>query len=1145
MIFKKAIWMLFALLIGFSAISLDVQNVYAAEGYFSAGADSEGSDCGVSGGDMVAAKSFSICKEDLAYNILYMAFSKIFNEFDILKAFVFENAGSLDMEGYANNMGGAIMAIILGVTQVIFIGGAIVLGLTTVKVIYNSMTSGEFLGKGVSKVWLILRSLLVIFLIFPIGTVSLSQLGVLIVAMFALMGGNFFYGLFLSTVQKEALISEDTESKDSQATALAQADSLVSASLCQTRTIKAIRQQKFKHYKENFFSFADSLDFSKQIERVSNCIAPQAYAAYPTTSLGANSIKTGSVENITIGKTTSCEGAFDSTFLSEYDPEYHGASFNCGTISFSNPKIADEVNSASGQDDATSWFSTSVSSIADYTISEYQSYGLASKLANYYSKAKSNMGSEFSFSTLDADADAFAATLTSKGLALYNNVKAETDHNTAVKSLYVANSILFNNLMGGKVAASESTVGASDILLGGVAVTGAKEVAKMLQDRYAIKSGDAYKDLEKYSVNASSLLDMAHCVRKFPQLAGPTYNTVLSIGSAPTNFEDFVQQSNSVYFGECLWFTSAVENEQGGNKRYNIDGFNNSTQSGMIVTMGDLGESIKTPNATEVPAKMANDQVKMMLEAQANKLALASHIYVVREGIKRSMLAVLAEATDKELPKKMRKQGFASFGGFILQISADQTNVSKYIKKIYSGVNISAYSDGASGSYINEDAYSNVDMSVEANRVNFENMILDDFFSAGGQTSRVASGGVNGGSTASDDMSFVDDMLNILEDSLTAPMVYLKKMGGTDLNLPLREGVEKCFKEGNCYPGDVHPVNALSYMGVDLVDTAITFYMIKIVVNFLAGLLESDDGNAGSVMGGIKGKIAGIVSKFPIGKIVTVAIMVANGIVNFLAPIFGLLLLAGVFFGYMIPIIPYVGFLIMFLGWIVYIFQLLITVPIWLVMIAIPDPSGQPRGNIGMLWQYTGLLLLKPSLMVIGMIFGWYFAVLSIFFINMTFFGVMGTVLGDGSYGLIGLLDLIMFYFVYLVIVFIALKHSFSIISSFPQTVAEALELRGYNDSRTIQQVGAEQLLGLMIVKQVKDSVAASVKEFGEEFKNVTGRGREKQLAQQQLHAARQAATERANVRVDDFEKEFAKKEKNFTTDDVHKEDTPKPDKSE
>lgn len=76
----------------------------------------------------------------------------------------------------------------------------------------------------------------------------------------------------------------------------------------------------------------------------------------------------------------------------------------------------------------------------------------------------------------------------------------------------------------------------------------------------------------------------------------------------------------------------------------------------------------------------------------------------------------------------MRKQGFASFGGFILQISADQTNVSKYIKKIYSGVNISAYSDGASGSYINEDAYSNVDMSVEANRVNFENMILDDFF---------------------------------------------------------------------------------------------------------------------------------------------------------------------------------------------------------------------------------------------------------------------------------------------------------------------------------------------------------------------------------------------------------------------------------
>ncbi len=188
-------------------------------------------------------------------------------------------------------------------------------------------------------------------------------------------------------------------------------------------------------------------------------------------------------------------------------------------------------------------------------------------------------------------------------------------------------------------------------------------------------------------------------------------------------------------------------------------------------------------------------------------------------------------------------------------------------------------------------------------------------------------------------------------------------------------------------------------------------------------------------------------------------------------------------------------------------------------MIAIPGPTGQPRGNVGMLWQYTGLLLLKPSLMVIGMIFGWYFSVLSIFFINMTFFGVMGSVFSsnDGSF-LVDLLDLIMFYLVYLVIVFIALKHSFSIISSFPQTVSDALELRGHNDSRTISSVGAEQLLSLMIVNKVKDAVTQSISNVGEAGKELMGTSNRQKIERQQIQQARQEAAQRANQRFDDLE---------------------------
>jgi len=1120
MIFKKAIWIFFAFLLGFAAIN--ASPVQAADGYFSNSIEAEGSDCGVAGENMVAAKSFSICKEDLAYNVLYMAFSKIFNEFDILKAFVFEDAGSLDQEGYAANMGGAILAIILGITQVVFIAGSIVLGAATVKVMYNSMTSGQFLGAGVNKVWLILRSLLVIFLIFPVGSVSLAQLGVLMMALFAIMGGNFFYGLFLSQVQQEAMLADDT-SVENVMNAVSQSDAMVQAALCQNRTIKAIRDKNFKKYEDKWLT---DLNFNDQIKRIANCIAPEVYYSYPATTYGANPIAQGNVDAIKIGKKITCEGVGGSTFLSEYNPEYHGYAFNCGSISFSNPQLSAEVSTGSGQDDSSSWFSDSLPAISSYISSQYSNYALSSKMEHYYSSASSiKSGTEFNYNTLNGDVDSYAAQLKAGGLALYNTVKESTDHNTAVKALYVANSILLNNLLGSKSPSSENVAGVGSAIamtspLGALTV-GAQELQKTLNDRYSMKQGDAFQILEKYSVNAASSLDEAHCLKNFFKVQGATSASIMALtNDVPADFEDFLKKDNANFYGECLWFSSNSEL----NPRYQISGnASPGTNVGgvsMLTTMGTSGSLVPTFNGKngEAIAQAQNTNLpKMLLEAQTNKMALASHFYVARTAIKKSMLDIISEATDKELPKKMRKQGFAAFGGFILQISSDQTNVNKYIKRINSGVSWSSFGEtGGQGLYVDEDAFGTIDLSVEENKIKFLPMILNDFFAAGSSTTRVAAGAATGGNSGleDDDVAWYIEIMRNIEDGLTGPMVYLKKMGGLDLNAPLRVGVEKCFKEGNCYPGDIHPVNALSYMGIDLMDTSIKFYMIKVAVNSIYTMMNFADDDGGTTKkNGWVSKVANkLVSWLPIGKLVKGAVWLANGTVNVLAPIFGLLFLLGIFFGYMIPMLPYVAFLIMFLGWVVYIFELLITVPIWLVMLAIPGPSGQPRGNVGLLWQYTGLLLLKPSLMVIGMIFGWFFSVLSIFFINMTFFGVMGPVFeSNNQFNIMDVVDIIMFYCVYLVIVFIALKHSFSIISSFPSTVAEAIELKGYGDKRSIQELGAEQMLSLVLIKQAKGAVEQSVKGVRDNLLDAAGYSPEKRLNSQQIHAARDEAAKRTN----------------------------------
>lgn len=1120
MTIKKITWMFFAFIISFILLTF---NNDANASYFSDSVGAEGTDCGVQGsGDLVAAKSFSICKEDIAYNILYMSFSKIFNSFPILKSFVFEDAGSLDMSGYANDMGGAILAVILGLTQIVFIVGGIVLGLVTIKVIFKSMTSGQFLGQGVNKVWLILRTLGVIFLIFPLdSSVSLSQLFIIMMALFSIMGGNFFYGLFLSVQQEQSLVAESTYQENIDKS-VGQAEAMVQMSLCQSRTIKSIRNKNFKDYEDGFIA---DLDFSDQIKRVANCIAPEVYFSYPSTNILGSGSKYGNVESIQFTKKTVCEGTAGTVLFSDYDPKYHGYSFSCGSINFSNPDIGYEANSAAGNDDANSFFSTTQDAINTYVLAGYNAYQVESKLSEFEGNtAKIKSGGQFSLEELDGKVNSTATSLTTLGKALYEKVKAETDHNTAVKTLFVANALLLNNLLGSKSNAAESIISKEDAIYflspAGVAGMAAGEIAKNLQDKLAQDDSDLIAKLSKYSINASSNLDESHCLNNFRKIIDSTSKTIKDFREfSETDFEDYIK--NKDFFGECLWFVPDNEKQS----RYTDSSSIDVKGTSMKVTFGSpeaaalIGKYNDKENRSQIEVIKSTKIPELLLNAQQQKMILASHFYVARSAIKKSMLDVLNESTDKELPKKMRKMGFASFGGFILQMSADQTNANRYIKQINNGVNWSSYTeDGGSGYYIDTDVYGNIEESLISSELDkFSPMTLSGYFSAGSNTNTVVAGASTGGSSSTTDEGniFVTAIFNTIEDGLTAPLVYLKKMGGTDLNLPLREGVAKCFKESNCYPGEIHPVNALGYMGVDLIDTSVNFFLVHAVLTVLDSAMNMNT-SGGSVKGGWKGKVASLANAFPLTKIVKVGVSIALAITKALYPIFSALFLMGIFFGYMLPIMPYIAFFIMFLGWLVFIFQLLFTVPIWLIMIAIPAPNGQPRGNVGLLWQYTLLLLLKPSLMVIGLIIAWFFSIVSVFFINMTLFGALGPVFeaSQGEY-IMKFIDIVMFYFIYLVVIFVALKHSFSIISTFPDSAAQALELRGYDDSRTISNVGAEQLLGLMIVNRVKDSIASAFNTAIKEFKDDPNAYKE-----QAMYEAKKAATQRVDARMDQMSSE-------------------------
>lgn len=1088
---KYFIWIFFAFFFGLSILN---SSAHAQEvGYFTNSVEGE-TECGVSG-SVVAPKSFSICKEDLSYNILYMIFAKVFNEYEILKAFVYEDAGQLDNVGYAGQIGASILAILLGFSQVVLIVGSIVLSYSTVKVLVGSMTSGEFLGKGVQKIGLVLRTLFVIFLLFPIGSISIAQLVVLMGALLSIMGANFFYGLFLNQVQVDSFEAEGTDNNSNSAVSINQSNTMIQASLCQNRTIKAIRNQNFKKYDDYFFT---DLDFEDQIKRVANCIAPEIYFQFAGTSMGANDIAEGNVTSLSFGKKEMCNTT--TGLLSEYNVEYHGYPFSCGSLSFSHPTLDHEINTSKGDSANTGIFDSLEGNVSGFVNQNYGSYDLASKLASYYQKAAVvKTGGDFDFSTLQSDVDSYAGTLKESAVNLYNTVKGESDHNTGVKALYVSYAILYNNLLGAKSANGEKPLNVNNMVWApGAVYEGASEIRKQLNDKYAMKQSDAIALLEKYSSQAASNLDSMHCLQNFRKVYQSTKKTIQDLQTgAGKDFEDYEKVND--FYGECLWFST----ESALNPRYNNS--NAAIKVGdstAIITMGAASNLVNTfdpSNPGALAAVQEQEALNLALDAQANKMALAAHFYVVRAAIEQSFLEALKEVSDKEIPQKMRKQGWAGFGGYIIQIASNQTNASRYINRINSGVNWSSFNENNGiGMFINYDAFnSSINANTLGNPIPFTNMVLSSYFSAGNSTTGVMAGTVSGGKSAmsEDDTSVAQSLLFLIEDSLTRPMKYLKKMGGLDQNVPLREGVEKCFKEGNCFAGEIHPVNALAYMGSDLLTLTVEFYVVKAIFNGLDKMISSVDGsgstsNNSGIFGKLKQMGVGLLSK--LATVGVLAIKIINAVLNALSPLFFLLLMLGLFFGYIVPMMPYISFLVLFLGWLILIFQLLIAVPIWLIMLAIPGPTGESRGNLGLLWQYTGQLVIRPSLMVIGMIFGWFLASVSIYFINLTFFGVMGPVV-ENTGTFMGIVDVIMFYMAYLVIVFVALKHSFSIITSFPDAVSKAIDLKGVGDASTHNSLQADNLLKAVIMTKMFQAIQGVSNEIQKESNKGKYAEREKQ----------------------------------------------------
>lgn len=1064
--------------------------------------------CGASDStsNLVAENSFAICSKDISYNILYMIFDKSFLEYKFFNIFVDSsvvkasysdssaNIATPDLanKAYAANIGASVMAMLTGFTQLVLIIAAILHSYSTLVILWRAMMSGEFL-QGMSKVWVVGRALLSIALITPLGTLNLVQICILTLAMIAIMFANFFTGVFLNKIQTDSMNAEASTPETMFESAVGESTSLVSASLCQIRTTQALRQARFSDASDlnGFFSEATVDD---QFKRLGNCIAPETKL-----SLTPDNATTLSAS---FSNAQSCKDG------SNFDATKDGYGYQCGGLSFSYPDITITTSKGTSLNTSTPIYGTGNANIAGSGILGFKiggstvaekadevsneiagSVNIENVVNGYYQNALSAVksGSIYDYTAADS---ALTSTIQQKLSPVFDEMLANNyDYETAVQVLGALYSSIYAKLMG---SYSPQGVRTKSGIISSNFGSGKFD---------AIRENDFIWDIEKYSSKAAESLVISHCLRNMSNNYRGIQNQIDSMsGAQGMKYTSFYKEKSPTYIGECSWITASEGKGVGFNNKFEGDTSGVTAYNGdssVLLTIGS-GKSILDSmgkNGTPADSGAITTQVNQLSQqyveqAQAYKLGLATYFYSVRKGIQDSFAAIIKDKKVDDTQLKMRQQGWASLGGYIMAISANQTNVKRMLQTTTNSATWSGFGSG-DDLFVNKDGFVPASRNVNTlpEEFKFNIMFFKDFFGSGiNTTSAITSESSSGVSTSKDEVGAFDTVMRWIEKKLTYPMKYLKQAGGMPLDQPLRIGVQKCFEEGNCFNGTMHPVNAVIYVGQDLIELSVTLLITKAITSIIIWL--SDSVGEGTVSkAGLFSKLVPIISA--IANFIVMAAKLVDATLTALMPFILLLLALGVFLCYIVPLMPYMAFLILFLGWIVLIVTMMFSMPIWALMMSLPGPTGESRANMGMLWSYLGQILVRPSLMVIGTVIGWYFSVVSLYFINLTLFGVLAPI-SENSGLIMSFINVVMFYVAYMVIVFVALKHSFSIISTFPDKVSEVMDIKGNGDERMVESLRTDQLVQAIVAKQVLGEIKNTTRTIGNQVQNArTKKGQE------------------------------------------------------
>ena len=1016
-----------------TTLILPVQNLYAASATVPVNANTS---CGLdsSTGD-IEDKSAEICQEDIAFNVLYLLFNKVFEQ-DTIKGVVEEitpvGAGIKTFSAAAGS-GDSIMTIFGAVNNIIILFALMFFSYSVIKILYKTQTNGEFLGDRRSKVTgVIFNNMAVIILLAPVGSVLVIQLLVLFLAIIAIMLGNYFWSSFLyATKIKSTVVEIDDEILIQEANTFAVG--LVETNACMERTTQNTLNKKF-----NTGSAFEAVDGDSNSDLVRSAKAIHQCVNYKLSPVLNEEGYVNGYNFIRPKTDGDCIDEFFSDDI-EYVIADYGSEHSCGNVNYNIPNLTNLF-----LDDEE---------IAEGSISSLMSnYNVSTKFNEFKSNKrlliKDVIGDSINakkekeiFKLFDKEAEEL-----SKQIVTSIKVDDLTDKKVAAKLMYVKSIFILNKLLGAEEKESKLKLIDTEIRDHG-------KVLELEPTKYGIEV------LNNQAKIIYDYLEKDYCLDNVPntessRLTALAFNRIINDNEDFENFNKRRQGVNPFLSFTCLKLLNRKDS-------YKMEYNALDKESPYInVNTDNFVYFIDKDKEKEVKKYMQTGK-RSLVDALTEKYVLQGYIYMVKKAVSMALTEELKKVQDEELLKKIRKEGFAGAGSMMLKITMEQSNATTFKNSIQSTGKAAGNSDSNDGTYLNVVEDNAVDDNNTNGKSSMPRFDKINLISTSNYTRNLTNYEQINQSNENSEKDAFDSFMGNIENMIAYPLVYIKNASGFEQNLTIAKNLENCRNTDKvCVSPDSHPLNALMLFGQETLNYALMIKLTQFIVKIIAVSTSSGDSKEGGVMKKVFGN-------FPIVKTINI---IAGAILIFLdiiSPFVDLMMFMGIFLGYVLPTIPYVAFAIAFLSWIISIFTTMISLSIYILLCS--SSTGENNIEISKIWEMTGNIILKPALITIAIIFGWTLSSVSLYYVNSTIYALFSTA-QDGM--LLALIKSIMVYLIYVSIIYIVVYHSFKVINKLPDEILAMLNIRGTQDGQFIESLQFERFIQAKVVSDGINNVS-------------------------------------------------------------------------